>query len=325
MISSTPLLLVNFGGPRHLGEITEFLQELLTDQDVVRTRLPRLLHNWLFSRIARKRSIKIAHDYQLIGGKSPIYADTEAIASFLQERLKRKVITFHRYLPQTHPGFLKQILSEVPQDWDVFPLFPQFTHATTGSIARWLQRHLPKRVTHRLRWVKSYPTHPQFITAYQRCIRDFLHMHQLDARQVFLIFSAHGIPKSFLKSQDPYQAECEQSVEAVMKGFPQMESLLSYQSKFGPGEWLRPYTSEVVEQIQNFAKRRTHVVIVPISFTSDHIETLFEIQEQYLPPIRRAGLLAYRCPSLNLRPDWLESIVDILQTSERVSNKTLIR
>ena len=96
-------LFVNFGGPRDLEEITPFLTALLTDRDVVRTRFPTFLHNWLFRRVAKKRAQKIAHDYAMIGGRSPIYFDTEALAK------KWDSLTIHRYLPATHRETLQKI------------------------------------------------------------------------------------------------------------------------------------------------------------------------------------------------------------------------
>jgi protoporphyrin/coproporphyrin ferrochelatase len=319
------LLLVNFGGPRDCSEIQEFLEELLTDRDVVHSRLPTPLHNLLFRRLARRRALKVIEDYKHIGGGSPIYADTEQIAEFLRVRLGEAVVTFHRYLPRTHARSVKEICQLRTESIDVLPLFPQFTFATTGSVARWMRRHLPRNVVRRLAWIRSYPDHTGFVGAYQHCIRDFLAQKNLCEEDVLFLFSAHGIPQAFLRYGDPYQEECERSVRAVMQAFPTAESLLAYQSQFGPEEWLRPYTSEVAAEILRFSQGRRFVVIIPISFTSDHIETLFEIEQQYLPPIKKAGLAAYRCPALNLRSDWLERLMAILNSVPRVKTTDLIR
>lgn len=316
-------VIANFGGPRTLPEVEPFLKELLCDQDVVRTGWPQPIHNAFFGRVARKRARKVREDYREIGGRSPIFADTEALAEQLRPRLDGPVLTFHRYLPATHDEFLTQLQAIETDEITLFPMFPQFTHATTGSIARWMQQRLPKAITQKLRWVKSYPTHPGFVAAYQNQIREFLHDQNIAEAETLLLFSAHGIPKKFLRWGDPYPRECEASVAAVAKAFPQANSLLCYQSKFGPGEWLRPYTSDVSADISPWA--RPHVVVVPISFTSDHIETLFEIETEYLPPIRKAGYQAHRCPALTLRPDWLDAIVTLLRDAPRHANESLIR
>jgi ferrochelatase len=313
------ILLVNFGGPREISEVESFLRTLLCDRDVVRTRFPTFFHNWFFRRIARKRTKKVSEDYEGIGGRSPIYFDTEALAAALSERVQRKVHTFHRYLPATHAESLKQLNGE--EEIKVLPLFPQFCYATTGSIARFLSPHFPNQ----LRWIKSYAAHPAFIRAYQRRISDYLSEKNLREEETILLFSAHGVPKIFVEEGDPYEEECRLSYEGVMRGFPRALGKLSYQSKFGRGEWIRPYTDETCEQILTWHRGRKNVVVVPISFTSDHIETLFEIEKLYLPLIAAKGIHAYRCPALNLAPYWIDALVEILQESSLFDNRMLIR
>lgn len=318
-------LLINFGGPRDLKEVRSFLTELLTDNDVIRTRLPRPLQNWLFRRIAKKRSAKIQKDYELIGGKSPIYFDTESLAKSLSIKLQAPLLTFHRYLPSTHAHSLRQIEASKAQEIRVLPLFPQFCYATTGSIARFLSKNLSKPALTKLRWIKSYPAHPSFIAAYQQRISVFLKSQKLKEEETSLLFSAHGVPRSFIETGDVYQLECELSFKAISSAFPLSLNKLSYQSKFGPGEWLRPYTDETVENITEWNQNRKNIVIVPLSFTSDHIETLFEIEQLYLPPIRKQGFQAFRCPSLNLEPYWIDALADILQETNLCSSQMLIR
>ncbi|HSX10271.1 MAG TPA: ferrochelatase [Chlamydiales bacterium] len=312
-------LLINFGGPRNGEEIAPFLEALLRDRDVIRTRLPTPLHNWLFGRIARKRALQIRADYEQIGGGSPIYNDTEALATALSEKLQAPVLTFHRYLTSTHPEALAKI-NKVPQ-LKVIPLFPQFSYATTGSVARCLSQCPPTQ----LRWIKSYAGHPAFIGAYQRRIATFLQDNHVAEEDAVLLFSAHGVPKRFVEEGDIYESECQLSFSEVMKAFPRALGRLSYQSKFGRGEWLRPYTNEMCEQILTWNEGRKQVVIVPISFTSDHIETLFEIEHLYLPPIRARGLFAYRCPALNLEPYWVLALAQIASETNLCNTQMLVR
>lgn len=318
-------LLVNFGGPRSLHEVEGFLISLLTDKDVVRTKFPQWAHNLLFTKIAKKRSVKVSEDYTQIGGKSPIHADTEALADQLRTKLADPIFTFHRYLPETHHGFIEQICRA---EWDeirVFPLFPQFTYATTGSIARWFTKHLPAPIVCKMRWIKSYSGHPAFIHAHQNAIKEFLQVNQLDEKNVILLFSSHGVPRLFEEQGDPYQGECEISFRKIMQSFPNVVGRLSFQSKFGKGEWLRPYTIDVCEEINQWSKGRQHVVFVPLSFTSDHIETLFEVEQEYLPVIRKNGLQAHRVPALTLRPDWIDAIVEIMKETNLCNTQMLVR
>lgn len=321
----TAYLIVNFGGPRTLAEIEPFLTSLLTDRDVVRTKLPRVLNSYLFTRIAKKRAPKVAKDYASIGGRSPIHADTQFIARGVRKRLNAPVLTFHRYLPATHQRTLDALENLDADEIRVFPMFPQFTYATTGSIARFFQKHLSEKTLQKLKWVKSYPSHPAYINVVQTCIREYLHEHNLTEEETLFFFSAHGVPQKFIDEGDLYAYECELSYQSVMKGFPNTPSLLAYQSKFGPGEWLRPYTNEVCESIERCNRGKKHVLFIPISFTSDHIETLYEIEQDYMPIITEKGLQAHRLPAFNRRLDWIEAIIDIVQDYSPVSTPMLVR
>ncbi len=318
-------LVVNFGGPRHLNEVEPFLRTLLNDKEVIRTRLPRFLHSFLFSRVAKKRAVTVAHDYQTIGGASPIYEDTEYVASALRQILNAPVCTFHRYLSSTHKEACEKIEKMSCSEIRVFPMFPQFTYATTGSIALFFKEHLPAKTVAKLKWVKSYPTHPAFVKLFQHSILEFMHQKELQEEDTILLFSAHGLPREFVNEGDIYEYECHASFSKIMEAFPNILGRLAFQSKFGPGEWLRPYTIDVCEEIELWNGGRKNVLFVPISFTSDHIETLFEIEQLYMTLILQKGLHPFRLPAFNRSTMWIEAIAAILKDFNPISNRMLIR
>ena len=322
---SISYLLVNFGGPRSKEEIFPFLKALLTDQDVIWSGLPSLLHRLLFTRVAKKRAVKIAPDYDLIGGKSPIYDDTEDLASKIRSHLNAPVYTFHRYIPATHALFLEQISQDTSDEIRILPLFPQFSYATTGSIARFFLNHLPSSVIRKMRWLLSYAADSSYIAVMQEVLHDFLKENNLAEEETVLFFSAHGVPKRFICMGDPYQRECENSYTLIKEAFPRAQSFLAYQSKFGPGEWIRPYTSDLCEQVESWWGDRKNVVFVPLTFTSDHIETLFEVENLYLPLIQKKGLKAFRCPALNQREDWIQALLQIMKREDLVPTQMLVR
>lgn len=307
-------IIVNFGGPRNLEEIESFLISLLTDRDVIRSRMPNFLHRFLFTRIAKKRVEKVAADYALIGGKSPIFEDTETVASLVSHLTGSEVRAFHRYLVATHGEFFKSLGSLSSDEILVFPMFPQFSYATTGSIARFFKTHLPESLTARLRWIRSYSDHPAYVRVIQQNIRAFLDEQKLEEEETVLLFSAHGLPQAFIDTGDSYQKECERSFALIAAGFPKALAKLAYQSKFGRGEWLRPYTDETCEEVLSWSEGRKNVVFIPLSFTSDHIETLYEIEELYLPIVRRKGLNALRCPAQGTAPEWTQAIAEIMRS-----------
>ncbi|MGC1878114.1 MAG: ferrochelatase [Rhabdochlamydiaceae bacterium] len=325
-MKETAYLLVNFGGPRDLNEIEEFLIELLTDQEVIRTRFPAFLHRLLFTRVAKKRSKKITPDYVSIGGKSPIFEDTETIAEKVGRVIGAEVLTFHRYLPRTHAEFIEKMerLNGVSQIC-VFPMFPQFSYATTGSIASWFDSHLPRSTVSKFSWVKSYPGHPSYIDGLECCLRDFLEEKGLKEEETLLLFSAHGLPQKFIDTGDIYEKECQLSFERLKNCFPKALARLSYQSQFGKEEWIRPYTADACKQIGMWGEKRKNGVVIPLSFTSDHIETLYEIEQLYLPMIQKAGMGAYRCPALNQRKEWIATIAQLFEEKNGIDNQSLIR
>lgn len=324
--SSTGILLVNFGGPRNLDEIYPFLQSLLTDREVIRSSIPDPFYNLLFSFIAKKRSKKVRGEYEYMGGCSPIYGDTEAVALQVKSLLENPpLLTFHRYIPETHASFIESIKNWPYEEIRVFPLFPQFSYATTGSAARWFKENLPRQVLNRMRWIKSYPTHPGFIKAHQNHLKRFMADKGLKEEETAFLYSAHGLPKLFVESGDIYQSECEASVREIMKGFPDVIGKLSYQSKFGRGEWLRPYTIDVSTEVLKWNQDRKHVIFVPISFTSDHIETLCEIENDYMTAVRKAGIQAWRIPALTLNEDWMDAIAEIISEEPFCTNDMLVR
>ncbi|MCH9633943.1 MAG: Ferrochelatase [Chlamydiae bacterium] len=319
------LVLANFGGPRDIKEVGPFLKALLCDKEVVRTSMPDFLHNYIFSRIAKRRAKTVSKDYQGIGGKSPIYEDTEKVANQLRERVDMPILTFHRYLPATHTAFIKELSKLDVDEVLVFPMFPQFSYSTSGSIAKWFDQKLSKRISTHMLWLKSYPAHKPYVDLYCNRIDQFIQHNNLKSDSLLLLFSAHGLPKKFVKTGDPYQRECEQSFQAISSYFPQSVSLLCYQSKFGPGEWLKPYTVDVCLNIQEHAKGRTNVLFIPLAFTSDHIETLYEVETEYMPMIRNKGLKTFRLPAFNHGLDWIDTIEKLLKDPSLLNNQMLIR
>ncbi len=319
------LLVINFGGPRNLVEVPDFLEALLTDKDVIRTPFPAFFQDLFFKRIARKRSLKVSKDYEKIGGKSPIFEDTEAVASALGNVMDLPVIAFHRYLRATHESFLQKIEKLDADEILVFPLFPQFSYATTGSIARWFKKHLPVSLCKKMKWVASYPTHPSYVKAFVQNTKDFLEEKNLKEKEVVFLFSAHGLPESFIQEGDPYQNECGASFQRIADHFPKASSFLSYQSKFGRSKWITPSTIDMCHQVKEWIGDKKHIVFLPLSFTSDHIETLFEIEQEYLAPLKTAGYSAIRCPALGRRQDWIEAMKSIILSSDKVKTNSLVR
>lgn len=319
------VLIINFGGPRDLEEVPDFLEALLTDKDVIRSPLPAFFQDWFFKKIARKRSLKISKDYALIGGKSPIFEDTEWVAQSLGQSMNLPSLAFHRYLRKTHSSFIEKIQSMDVDEFWVFPLFPQFSYATTGSVARFFSNNLPLSICRKMKWVSSYPTQEMYVKAFTKNTQEFLEKKGLKEEETAFLFSAHGLPESFIQEGDPYQKECEESFWKLSLKFPKASSFLSYQSKFGRAKWISPSTAEFCFQVKEWIGDKKQIVFLPLSFTSDHIETMFEIEQEYISPLQSSGFSAYRCPALGRRLDWIEAMQSILVEGIKVDNDQLIR
>jgi ferrochelatase len=316
----TGIVLVNFGGPRSCDEVEAFLKTLLCDQDVVRTPFPPWIHNFIFKKVAKKRAVKVSKDYEEIGGKSPIFFDTENLRAFLEKKLECSVFTFHRYLPETFNEFIKQIEAFKGSRLIVFPLFPQFSYATTGSCARFFKENLCRDTLQKMVWIPSYPNHKAFIDAFKNNICETLKNHQLDEKDCTLFYSFHGVPKKFICFDDPYLQQCSLGFEALKKHFPKADHLMAFQSKFGKGEWLKPYTSSIVEEDFSVIKTK-NVLFVPLSFTSDHIETLGEIENEYMEPLKQKGFNALRVSCLQNDFNW---VLDVLNTSSNFTSTSML-
>nr|CRI42722.1 Ferrochelatase [Chlamydia pneumoniae] len=312
-------LLANFGGPRHAKDLQEFLISLLTDRDVTGTFLPRVLHRHLFTFIAKKRVPKVLPQYQSLQNWSPIYFDTETLAKTLSEILRAPVIPFHRYLPSTHEKTLLALRTLHTRHVIGIPLFPHFTYSVTGSIVRFFMKHVPEIP---ISWIPQFGSDSKFVSLITCHIRDFLQKLGILEKECCFLFSVHGLPVRYISQGDPYSKQCYESFSAITTNFKQSENFLCFQSKFGPGKWLSPSTAQLC---QNIDTDKPNVIVVPFGFISDHLETLYEIERDYLPLLRSRGYRALRIPAIYSSPLWVSTLVDIVKENSTVVAEELIK
>ena len=308
-------MITNFGGPRDLLEIETFLSALFADKELIGRTLPI----WFLRYLAKKRTKRVMSRYLSIGGSSPVYCNTEFLAEKLSSILNAKVLTFYRYLTDTHEVVLKRLEEACEREIRVLPLFPQFSYTTTGSAVHFFHNNLSKRTAEKLRWIRSYPDDEWYITLIRRQIEEFISEKNLKKDELFFLFSAHGLPKRFINNGDTYEHECELSYASVMKCFPEVEGILAYQSRFGFGRWLAPTVQDICNRIEKYSGCRKIVLFIPISFTCDNLETLFDIEQLYMPYIKCKGLQPYRLPCFNVRSDWVETMAKIFTYYDKES------
>jgi ferrochelatase len=311
----TGVILLNMGGPDSLSAVRPFLARLLSDRELIRLPLASVtqpLFAWIVSRV---RARKVSTYYEEIGGGSPIAELTDRQRAALEALLAETGGNFRVYVGMRYwYPLAKHAVLEMKEDSVeqavALPLYPQYCAATTGSSLsdlrrwiRWAGADIP------LAEVPSWPDHEGYIAALGEKITETI-SGAGSSEGTYLLFSAHGVPKSFIDGGDPYQAETEKTVAAVMKRFSGIPHSISYQSRMGRTEWLKPDTVEEVIRLGREGVRS--LVVVPVSFVSDHIETLHELDIRLRETAREAGIPAFlRVPALNDSPAFIRALRDI--------------
>ena len=317
----TGIVMLNLGGPATLDDVEPFLLELFADREIIQLPLQR----WLGPFIARRRTPKVRGLYAAIGGGSPILRYTEAQGQGMVARLDRmspetaphKFYVAFRY---THPGSdeaLRAMHADGVEQAVAFTQYPQFSCSTTGSSLNELWRAAGRTgLRHAFEWsiIDRWPVHRGFIDAMTETVRDGLReFDPADRDRAVILFSAHSLPLDVIDRGDSYPQEVGASVQKVVEqlGAPN-PYLLAYQSDVGPVRWLGPSTEQVLRRLG--ARGERHVLVVPIAFTSDHIETLSELDREYGEVAHHAGITHYRrAPALNDRPLFLEGLAQIVR------------
>lgn len=316
----TGVVMLNLGGPKQLSDVGPFLVELFADREII--QLP--MQDWLGPFIARRRTAAVQRNYADIGGGSPILEWTnlqgEAMCARLDElsptTAPHKHYVAFRYGEPSSETALKQMAADGVKRAVAFTQYPQFSCATTGSSVNELWR-AARRVglADAFEWsvIDRWPTHELFIEAMATTVRQGLaQFAEEDHDKVVILFSAHSLPMSIVNRGDAYPLEVGAGVHEVLKRLDrEYEHLLSYQSEVGPVPWLGPSTESVIKELG--AKKRRHVLVVPIAFTSDHIETLHELDIEYGELAEKRGITEYRrAPALNDLPLFLDALAAIV-------------
>ena len=320
------ILFLQLGGPETLDDVPGFLYRLFSDPDVIRVK-PALLRKAIAASIALGRKKASRALYASIGGGSPIRRLTDQQSAGVERLLRdsgdagRDVVvrTAMTCAPPLVEDVVRELASFGVRRFLAFPLYPQYSLTTTkGSLQRSrdaVARLAPGATLFEL---GSWPTQPLFVQAHADAIREELARFP-DPRPeaTHLLFSAHSIPKKLVTREgDPYPAEVEASVRAIVDRLTWKGPVtLAYQSKLGPVEWLGPPTLEVLRELGR--QRQAQVLVVPIAFVTDHVETLQEIDQLFAGQAREAGIAHFRrTPGLNDRPTFLRGLAELVTSAE---------
>ncbi|EEP79397.1 ferrochelatase [Uncinocarpus reesii 1704] len=337
----TAMVFLNMGGPSTTDEVGDFLSRLFADGDLI--PLGRL-QSYLGPLISRRRTPKIQKQYAEIGGGSPIRKWSEyqceemckILDKISPETAPHKPYVAFRYAAPLTEEMYTKLLDDGFGGGRAgravaFTQYPQYSCSTTGSslneLWKWRNRLETKRgnggvePTGTIQWsvIDRWPTHAGLVEAFAQNIEAQLKTYPEERRKdVVLLFSAHSLPMSVVNRGDPYPAEVAATVHAVMQRLKFSNPYrLCWQSQVGPSAWLGAQTSHTVE---NYVKRgQTDLLLVPIAFTSDHIETLYELDQEVIKDANSPGVK--RAESLNGNPVFIQGLADLAAEHLR-SNET---
>jgi ferrochelatase len=307
------VVVFNLGGPDGPESVRPFLENLFSDRAII--DLPWLARRPLAALIARLRESSAIANYARMGGGSPLLAETRAQVSALEAALNAgaserefKVFIAMRYWRPTSAETAQQVAAYDPDDIVLAPLYPQFSTTTTASsVAAWRKAYKGPGVTHTL---CCWYDNPGLVAAHAERIRTA--WKEAGHPKVRLLFSAHGLPEQVVKGGDPYQwqveATCARVAAALGEGW---DWKVCYQSRVGPLRWLGPSTPEAITEAISDG---LGVLIDPIAFVSDHIETLVELDHDYAEMAEAAGVSVYlRAPVAGILPGFIAGLAEAVE------------
>ena len=298
----TGVILLNMGGPDSVEAIQPFLENLFSDPEILRFPLSSLLQKPLARFISKKRAVKVAPLYEAMGGESPQCRITAEQVRLLGEELgdNYRVVVAMRYWNPRADAAVREVKEWGAERLVVLPLYPHYSRATTGTSLTDLEASLKAaglsslpRVT-----VTSWEDFPPYVEALAETLKETLK----EGEGTTILFSAHGLPERLIKEGDPYLEQIERTVAAVMEHFSGGPHRLSCQS----GGMITTLAGEGVEEL----------TVLAVSFVSDHIETLQEIDVEYRDLALEAGIKSFRrAPALNVRPTFIGALAKRVQAA----------
>ena len=306
---------MSFGGPTGADEVEPFLLELFDDPDVIHFPLGRTLQRRFARAVAPRRARKVIAQYDHIGG-SPLVATTRAQADALSARLGDRVCgTFvgMRYTAPTMAQMVAEIAETPPDRIVALAMYPHYSGTTTGSSFNLFARLMGEAGLSRLpvHYIPAFFEHPLYVRAMVGRI-DEAKAPVEDLGSAHLLFSAHGLPSSYARAGDPYPDHVRASVRRIVDALAWSSTYsLSFQSRVGPVRWLGPSTEQELRRLASAGVREA--LIVPLSFVTEGIETLYEIDVTFRETAEQLNLRVHRVRTLDDHPDFIDCLADTVE------------
>lgn len=308
------VVLLNMGGPDSLEAIEPFLFNLFQDPDIFKIPFGQKI---FAKAISKLRTKKVVEQYKFIGGKSPQNEHTEKQRKLLQQSLRAinpniDVLISMRYWKPITAETVKFVEDNNYDKIILLPLYPHFSSVTTGSSFNdWWKYFNGNK--NKVIEINNFFNQQKYLTAINKRIDEGLKLFSdISNNNINLLFSAHSVPKSLIKSGDPYQTQILESIHLIMGLRNHTEKHhISYQSKVGPVKWLEPSTKEKIIELGNNGVK--NLLVIPISFVSDHIETQYELDIQYRKIAMENNIVNYQVTTgLNDSPEFISQLHDLV-------------
>jgi len=314
------VVLFQLGGPDSLEAVEPFLYNLFSDPDIIDFPLARIARQPLARLIAANRAKKVRSHYAEIGGRSPIRELTlrqaQALQTELRPDLTASVVVAMRYWHPLTAEAMRQLQAERVEELVLLPLYPQYSSTTTGSsLNEWRRRAaafgldgLPAHM------IREFYEHPGYVDSLVEQVDRTLERYGA-GKTVHLVFSAHNVPATVIEAGDPYCAQIESTMKLVMsRGGWAAPAHLCYQSKVGGARWLEPSLDKTIEELA--ARGAENLLVIPIAFVCDHVETLSEIDIEAREKAARCGIRQFEMmPGLNDSPRFICTLAELVRAA----------
>jgi ferrochelatase len=313
------VVLFQLGGPDTPEAVEPFLYNLFCDPDIIDFFGAWFARRPLARYIARSRADVVREHYDAIGGHSPIRVLTERQARALEKALApqfdAKCFIAMRYWNPLTAAAAAQVNAFGASDVVLLPMYPQYSFATTSSsLKEWNRLYRPNGNAPRIHTVEKFFDHPLYIQSVAEKIALSL-THFDEPGRAHIVFSAHGLPLSLIERGDPYAKQVEETVRLVMqRGGWKNAHTLCYQSKVGRRKWLTPSLNETLERLAGAGEK--HLLVAPIAFVTEHIETLHEINMEAREEAKKLGVEQFEMmPAVGDSPTFISALVDLVVSS----------
>ena len=308
------LVLLNMGGPDSIAAVEPFLYNLFSDRELIQLPLGAVLQKPFARMISYFRAKTVRENYRRIGGKSPLLYWSRLQAEKTVELLGddwRGYVAMRYWTPRADE-VVAQLRVDGITDALVVSLYPHYTGATTGSsvndFKRAVAQYYPELACE---FVEQWHDWPLYLDALAECVNEGLAaMPVAERERVLILFSAHALPQKFIDRGDPYQQHVEETVAGVMARVGGEDHRIGFQSRSGPVTWMSPDTLDLIAEA---GEQQRPLLVVPVSFVSDHIETLDEVDVEFRDHARSCGVPWFgRVAALNDRPLFIKALRELV-------------